>query len=57
MPEKNDSTERFRIGVIGADWLGGMVGRLLAKAGYEVCFSTRHHGKLASKVKSLGPLA
>ena len=32
----------MRIGVIGAGWLGGTVGRQWVKAGHKVLFSSRH---------------
>lgn len=47
----------LRIGVIGAGWLGGTVGRCWVKAGHEVLFSTRHPEELESWVKPLGPRA
>ncbi|GAB7531134.1 NADPH-dependent F420 reductase [Pseudomonas sp. 3A(2025)] len=47
----------LRIGVIGAGWLGGTVGRCWVKAGHEVLFSTRHPEELASWVKPLGARA
>jgi predicted dinucleotide-binding enzyme len=49
--------EVLRIGVIGAGWLGGTVGRCWVKAGHEVFFSTRHPEDLESWVKPLGPRA
>lgn len=47
----------LRIGVIGAGWLGGTVGRCWVKAGHEVFFSTRHPEDLQPWVKPLGPRA
>lgn len=47
----------LRIGVIGAGWLGGTVGRCWVKAGHEVLFSTRHPDELEAWVKPLGPRA
>jgi predicted dinucleotide-binding enzyme len=47
----------MRIGVIGAGWLGGTVGRLWVKAGHEVMFSSRHPDKLAAMARELGPRA
>ncbi|RYZ77906.1 MAG: NADP oxidoreductase [Proteobacteria bacterium] len=47
----------MKIGVIGAGWLGGTVGKQWVKAGYEVMFSTRHPEELASMVKELGSKA
>lgn len=46
-----------KIGVIGAGWLGGTVGRCWVKAGHEVFFSTRHPEELESWVTPLGPRA
>lgn len=51
------ASKPMRIGVIGAGWLGGTVGRCWVKAGHEVFFSTRHPEELESWVKSLGPRA
>ncbi|MFP2958464.1 NAD(P)-binding domain-containing protein [Myxococcus sp. 1LA] len=47
----------MRIGVIGAGWLGGTVGRLWVKAGHEVLFSSRHPEELVSMAQELGPRA
>lgn len=47
----------MRIGVIGAGWLGGTVGRTWVKAGHEVLFSTRHPEELIAMTKPLGPRA
>lgn len=47
----------LRVGVIGAGWLGGTVGRCWVKAGHEVLFSTRHPEELESWVKPLGARA
>jgi predicted dinucleotide-binding enzyme len=46
-----------KIGVIGAGWLGGTVGKLLVKSGYEVYFSSRHPNELASLPNELGAKA
>lgn len=46
-----------RIGVIGAGWLGGTVGRLWVKAGHEVMFSSRNPDKLEAMARELGPRA
>ena len=46
-----------RIGVIGAGSLGGTVGSVLVKAGYEVKFSSRHPQELAAMARELGPRA
>jgi predicted dinucleotide-binding enzyme len=50
-------TKPMRIGVIGAGWLGGTVGRCWVKAGHEVFFSTRHPEELEAWVKPLGSRA
>ena len=44
----------MRIGVIGAGWLGGTVGRQWVKAGHEVLFSSRHPERLKNELKDLG---
>ena len=46
-----------RIGIIGAGSLGGSVGKLLVKAGYEVMFSSRHPEELQEMASKLGSLA
>jgi predicted dinucleotide-binding enzyme len=43
----------MRIAIIGAGMIGGTVGTLLAKAGHEVLFASRHPEQLASLVRSL----
>jgi 8-hydroxy-5-deazaflavin:NADPH oxidoreductase len=55
-PEKS-SAKPMRIGVVGAGSLGGTVGRVLAQAGYEVKFSSRHPEELAAMARELGPRA
>lgn len=47
----------MRIGVIGAGSLGGTVGKLLVKAGYEVMLSSRHPDELKPMAEELGKLA
>jgi hypothetical protein len=47
----------MRIGVIGAGWLGGTVGKVWVQAGHEVLFSTRHPEKLAGMARELGSRA
>lgn len=44
----------MRIGVIGAGWLGGTVGRNWVRSGHEVLFSTRHPERLDAMVRRLG---
>lgn len=47
----------LRIGVFGAGWLGGTVGRAPVAAGHEVRISSRHPEQLRSMVTQLGPRA
>ncbi len=46
-----------RIGIVGSGRIGGNLGVLLAKAGYEIVFSSRHPDRLADLVKTAGPKA
>jgi predicted dinucleotide-binding enzyme len=46
-----------RIGIIGAGWLGGTVGRQWARAGHEVLFSSRHPERFKSLAVDLGSRA
>jgi predicted dinucleotide-binding enzyme len=48
------STPTMKIGVIGSGKLGGTVGGLLAKAGHQVLFSSRHPDELKDLVGGLG---
>ena len=43
-----------RIGIVGSGHIGGTVGTLLAKAGYEVLYSSRHPDKLKKLVEASG---
>ena len=47
----------MRIGVIGAGWLGGAVGRQWVKTGHEVLFSSRHPERLKNFSRDLGSRA
>ena len=47
----------MRIGIIGAGWLGGTVGRQWVKAGHEALFSSRHPERFKTLVRELGSLA
>jgi len=47
----------LKIGTIGAGNLGGTIGELLAKAGHQVFFSSRHPDELQSLVERAGPNA
>lgn len=44
----------MQIGVIGAGWLGGAVGRQWVKAGHDVLFASRHPGRLGRMARELG---
>lgn len=52
-----DPSSQLKIGIIGAGWMGGTVGRVWVKAGYDVMFSTRHPDELHAMVDPLGPKA
>jgi predicted dinucleotide-binding enzyme len=47
----------MNIGIIGAGWLGGTVGKVWLKAGHEVFLSSRHPEKQQRAAAELGPLA
>jgi predicted dinucleotide-binding enzyme len=46
-----------KIGIVGSGKIGGTLGILLAKAGYEVLYSSRHPDTLKDLVKIAGPKA
>ena len=46
-----------KIGIVGSGHIGGTLGILLAKAGYEILFSSRHPEALRKLVKTAGPKA
>ncbi len=46
-----------KIGIVGSGHIGGTIGILLAKAGYEICYSSRHPETLKDLVKTVGPKA
>jgi predicted dinucleotide-binding enzyme len=46
-----------KIGIVGSGHIGGTLGIQLAKAGYEILYSSRHPGKLKDLVKAAGPKA
>lgn len=50
----SDPSSQLKIGIIGAGWMGGTVGRVWVKAGYEVMFSSRHPDELHPMVEPLG---
>lgn len=57
VPEAIAAGAPKRIGVIGAGWLGGTVGKLLVRSGHEVMFSSRHPEELKAMAEALGPRA
>lgn len=46
-----------KIGIVGSGHIGGTLGVLLAKAGYDVVYSSRHPDTLKDLVKTAGPKA
>lgn len=46
-----------KIGIVGSGHIGGTLGILLAKAGYEILYSSRHPDTLKDLVKTAGPTA
>ena len=52
-----DRGRRMKIGVIGSGRVGGTIGGLWVKAGYEVMFSAREIGEVKELVAGLGPRA
>ena len=46
-----------KIGIVGSGNIGGTLGMLLAQAGYEVFYSSRHPDTLKDLVKTAGPKA
>ena len=53
-PVRAQSPGATKIGVIGSGRVGGTVGGLWAKAGYQVMFSSRHPDELKGLVEGLG---
>ena len=47
----------MHIGIIGAGWLGGTVGRQWVKAGHDILFSSRHPARHADMARQMGPNA
>ncbi|SRR6266542_4274351 len=47
----------MKIAIIGSGHIGGLVGKLLAQAGHQVCFSSRHPELLDGLVAESGPNA
>jgi hypothetical protein len=48
------ANELHKIGIVGSGHIGGTLGILLAKAGYEVLYSSRHPDKLKDLVRASG---
>lgn len=46
-----------KIGIVGSGYIGGTLGILLANAGYEVFYSSRHPDTLKNLIKKAGPKA
>ncbi len=46
-----------KIGIVGSGRIGGNLGILLAKAGYDIFYSSRHPDTLKNLVKAAGPKA
>lgn len=46
-----------KIGIVGSGNIGGNLGILLGKAGYEICYSSRHPDRLRGLVEATGPAA
>jgi 8-hydroxy-5-deazaflavin:NADPH oxidoreductase len=46
-----------KIGIVGSGNIGGTVGTLLGKAGYEIFYSSRHPESLSGLVEETGPNA
>jgi 8-hydroxy-5-deazaflavin:NADPH oxidoreductase len=51
------TNEIHKIGIVGSGRIGGNLGILLAKAGYEILYSSRHPATLKGLVKTAGPKA
>jgi predicted dinucleotide-binding enzyme len=51
------AADKLKIGIVGSGKIGGTVGRLWAKDGHPVLFSSRHPEELAGLVKEAGPHA
>jgi predicted dinucleotide-binding enzyme len=50
-------SKTLKIGIIGAGWLGGTVGKIWVETGHQVLFSSRHPDKQQRTAAALGPLA
>lgn len=49
-----ENTTPVKVGIIGSGWLGGTIGKLLVKAGYDVMFSSQHLESDQQLAKQLG---
>ncbi|GMW05626.1 MAG: NADPH-dependent F420 reductase [Gammaproteobacteria bacterium] len=56
-PLRSPAAEPLRIGVIGAGWQGGTLGRLWVRAGHEVMFSSRNLDRVRADIAGLGARA
>jgi len=56
-PLRGRAAQPLRIGVIGAGWQGGTIGRLWVRAGHEVKFSARDLDRVRADIAGLGALA
>ncbi|MFF8799604.1 MULTISPECIES: NADPH-dependent F420 reductase [unclassified Methylobacterium] len=57
LPALAQSETSKKVGIVGAGNIGGTLGRLWIKAGYEVFFASRHPEQLKALVEELGPKA
>ena len=57
LPARPADDKTMKIGVIGSGRVGGTIGGLWVKAGYEVTFSAREISEVKELVASLGPRA
>lgn len=52
--ERRKAMNITKIGIVGSGHIGGNLGILLAKAGYEICFSSRHPETLENLIHIAG---
>jgi predicted dinucleotide-binding enzyme len=58
MTEQGDKDMKInKIGIVGSGHIGGTLGVLLARAGYEIFYSSRHPDTLKNLVTAAGPKA
>src|SRR5580698_9309024 len=55
--KQSEGQSRMKIGIIGAGKVGGGLGKLWARAGHQVFFSSRHPDRLKELVEQAGPEA